>query len=187
MSENKFSDRLSEAIKASGKTQTEVAREAGITAPYLSDLKKGHKGNPSQEVLRKLADSLETTPAWLMSYKDNAGIHVVGGTGWEHIREDPIAKNEAKAKDSNATGRRKIEPSEDPMRQAKLAAGLERNTALEPWAEVKLTSVMESLGAILYSVPFNDGEMVDGLIELCHKRLDRFGAEVKAYRAKAKE
>lgn len=81
MSENKFSVRLSEAIKASGKSQTVIAKLAGITAPYLSDLKKGHKGNPSQEVLKKLADSLGTTPAWLMSYRDDAGISVVGGPG----------------------------------------------------------------------------------------------------------
>ena len=72
----------------------------------------------------------------------------------------------------------------DSMRDDKLAASRAINTALEPWAAVKFSSVMESLGAILHSVPFNDGEMVDGLINLCHQRLDRFGNDVKTYRAK---
>ena len=70
MSEKNFSARLSRALKASGLSQAAVAKNAGITAPYLSDLKKGKRGNPSADVVQKLADALSIAPAWLMSYTD---------------------------------------------------------------------------------------------------------------------
>jgi transcriptional regulator with XRE-family HTH domain len=71
VSEKLFSERLSESLKASGLSQSQVAKQAGITAPYLSDLKKGKRGNPSTEVVRKLAAALKTSPFWLMGYEDD--------------------------------------------------------------------------------------------------------------------
>lgn len=70
MSEN-FSQRLTQAIRKSNLNQGEIAERAGITAPYLSDLKQGKKSNPSREIIAKLAEILSVSPAWLMALSEN--------------------------------------------------------------------------------------------------------------------
>lgn len=62
-----FSHRLADAIAKSGRTQAEIATISGITAPYLSDLKKGKKENPSREVVAALANCLGVSISWLLS------------------------------------------------------------------------------------------------------------------------
>ena len=66
MSEH-FSERLAEALKKSGKSQTEVSALAGITPPYLSDLKKGKKSNPSNDIVSALAKALGVSVGWLLA------------------------------------------------------------------------------------------------------------------------
>lgn len=168
MSENKFSDRLSEAIKASGKTQTKIAELAGITAPYLSDLKKGNKGNPSHEVLKKLADSLGTTPAWLMSYRDAAGISVVGGPEGEPVQQAQNVTSEGKTKQRDVT----------------VKAALERDIQLLTGAGSKIVEVLEALEHCLETMVIRDTPYRAKQMELCAECIKDFDAWVKGYREK---
>lgn len=66
-----FSNRLAEAISKSPKNQGEIARNAGITAPYLSDLKRGNRDNPSREIVSKLALALNVSVGWLAGESDS--------------------------------------------------------------------------------------------------------------------
>lgn len=65
-SEENFSGRLSQAMDASGISQARLAERTGLTAPYISELRKGRKQNPSPEVAGKLAAALGCSPVWLM-------------------------------------------------------------------------------------------------------------------------
>jgi transcriptional regulator with XRE-family HTH domain len=79
-----FSERLAEALKRSGKSQTEISALAGITPPYLSDLKKGKKSNPSNEIVSALAKALGVSVGWLLANESK------GTTSPSYsLREDP--------------------------------------------------------------------------------------------------
>lgn len=54
-------DTLKKLRGARGLTQTELAREAGITVAYLSMLESGAKRNPSLAVLQRLAKALDVS------------------------------------------------------------------------------------------------------------------------------
>ena len=98
------------------------------------------------------------------------------------------ATNEGNLKQSATVKTKNIpEFPSDPKMVAKLATAREFNSRLEGWAEIKVEALQQSLMGILGSVPFNDGEMAEGLIQLCHQRIDSFAAEVAAYRAKTQE
>jgi transcriptional regulator with XRE-family HTH domain len=58
--------RLKQLRSELGLTQAEVARRAGVSAPYLSELEGGHGRRPSGEVLLRLAEALGVTIAELL-------------------------------------------------------------------------------------------------------------------------
>lgn len=58
--------RLKKLRSELGLNQAEVARQAGVSAPYLSELEGGHGRRPSGEVLLRLADALGVTIAELL-------------------------------------------------------------------------------------------------------------------------
>lgn len=62
-----FSKRLAQAIAKSSKNQVEIAKIVGIAPPYLSDLKRGNRSNPSSEVVKRLAEVLEVPISWLLA------------------------------------------------------------------------------------------------------------------------
>lgn len=54
-------ERLEAAIEAAGKTQAEVAKEAGTTPEYISNLVRGSHTNPTYQLLRRIAAAAKTT------------------------------------------------------------------------------------------------------------------------------
>ncbi len=60
-----LASRLQYALRASGRSQTDIATESGITSAYLSEMKKGRRDNPSVAVLQKLAQACGVDFAWL--------------------------------------------------------------------------------------------------------------------------
>lgn len=62
----RWSARLREAIRASGKTQSEIARIAGIPEETVSRLVTGQSGNPKLETVFCIAHALGTTVGWLL-------------------------------------------------------------------------------------------------------------------------
>ncbi|MCI5791452.1 MAG: helix-turn-helix domain-containing protein [Clostridiales bacterium] len=65
----KFTERLSEAIKASGKKQTEIAAEVGITKQCISDFKVG-KSYPSIQTLALLCKVLDVSSDYLLGLEE---------------------------------------------------------------------------------------------------------------------
>lgn len=68
---NLFSERLSEAILRAGRSNKEIAAQAGIDAGYLSNLKQGKRSTPSSLVIRALAATLNVSEAWLSGVSDD--------------------------------------------------------------------------------------------------------------------
>jgi transcriptional regulator with XRE-family HTH domain len=66
-----FSQRLVIALQRSDKTQRQVAKEAGISAPYLNRLATGKAKNPGWAIISRLAGSLGVTPAELAGSVDS--------------------------------------------------------------------------------------------------------------------
>lgn len=60
-------ERLREALKASGKRQAELAREAGVDKGALSSYLSG-KYEPKQKAINKLAAALDVSEMWLWGY-----------------------------------------------------------------------------------------------------------------------
>ncbi len=60
-----FTERLAEAMKASGKKQTEIAAEVGITKQCISDFKVG-KSYPSIQTLALLCKILDVSADYLL-------------------------------------------------------------------------------------------------------------------------
>lgn len=65
MDNQQFGKRLKAAREAAKLTQTEVAKECGITQPYLLQIEKGIR-TPSTSLIGKLARAAKTSTAWLM-------------------------------------------------------------------------------------------------------------------------
>src|SRR5689334_18051967 len=67
---------LGERIKlereARGWTRADLAQRAGLTAPYISMLESGKRGNPNLDTLRQLAAALGVTVADLEGEADPA-------------------------------------------------------------------------------------------------------------------
>ena len=59
-------ERLSELRKAKGLSVAELAEASGVSIPYIHQIEKGPKRNPSGEILQKLAAGLGTTVADLI-------------------------------------------------------------------------------------------------------------------------
>jgi len=59
MSHNRLAQMLKDLRKKRGLTQIELAKRAKITQPYIVDLERGDKLNPSLDVLRRLAKALK--------------------------------------------------------------------------------------------------------------------------------
>ena len=60
-----FAERLRRARLGAGLTQMQVAVRAGTGLPTISRLETGATG-PRPETVRKLADALGVSPAWLL-------------------------------------------------------------------------------------------------------------------------
>ncbi len=56
-----FTDFLKELAQAKGKTLTTVAKNAGISTGYMSNLLTGRKSSPSLDICGRLADALRCT------------------------------------------------------------------------------------------------------------------------------
>jgi transcriptional regulator with XRE-family HTH domain len=61
-----MSQQIRKQREASGLTQAELAKKAGVTQAYLSALENGSRKNPSLDLLRKLAKALKTDVAELL-------------------------------------------------------------------------------------------------------------------------
>lgn len=62
---NKFKDRLSEAMRSKGYSQSELARRSGVGRNSISDYLKG-KYEAKQDKIYLLAKALNVDEAWLM-------------------------------------------------------------------------------------------------------------------------
>jgi transcriptional regulator with XRE-family HTH domain len=71
-----FHDNLRTLRLARGLTQPALAAKADIEQSYLSKLENG-RSRPSDEVLTRLAQALETAPENLLSNGDESGLHRV--------------------------------------------------------------------------------------------------------------
>ena len=60
-----FSKRFYEALKGSGKTQTQIAKEINVTKQSVNDYVKG-KSMPSLETLRLICKSLDVSADYLL-------------------------------------------------------------------------------------------------------------------------
>ena len=60
-----FTERFREAIVASGKTQTQIAKEVGVAKQCISDFKSG-KSYPSIQTLTLLCKSLDVSSDFLL-------------------------------------------------------------------------------------------------------------------------
>lgn len=70
MSMNKiaeFSDRLSEAIKDSGLTATELSQKIGLSKQAISMYTSG-KRHPKQPTVESISRAFNLNPAWLLGY-----------------------------------------------------------------------------------------------------------------------
>ena len=64
-----FKERFNEVLKASGKTQTQLAKELNVTKQCVNDYKKG-KSMPSIETLYLLCKSLDVSSDYLLGLTD---------------------------------------------------------------------------------------------------------------------
>lgn len=90
-----FSKRLEKAIADSPLKQTEIAEIAGITPPYLSDLKTGKKTNPSQDLVAKIAETLCVPYRWLLLGDEDVNLmekpeNAESSANPYLLREDPV-------------------------------------------------------------------------------------------------
>ena len=65
-----FCKRFNEVLKTSGKKQTELAREVGVSKQCISDYKSG-KSVPSLETLFLVCRSLEVSSDYLLGLSDD--------------------------------------------------------------------------------------------------------------------
>jgi transcriptional regulator with XRE-family HTH domain len=65
--------------EAKGLTQTELAKRANLTQPFISELENGIKKNPSYLVIQKLARALGVKPSDLLD--DATETSQATGTG----------------------------------------------------------------------------------------------------------
>lgn len=75
-----FTSRLVEAIKASGKLQTQIAKEVGVAKQCISDFKSG-KSNPSIQTLTLLCISLDVSADYLLGLTDEMGNRIANDDG----------------------------------------------------------------------------------------------------------
>lgn len=74
-----FQERISEAIKASGLTQKQIAKELHISEGNITNWKKG-ENYPSIEILFKLCILLNESADYLLGLEDETGAktYIVG-------------------------------------------------------------------------------------------------------------
>lgn len=66
MAESALGERIKRARKTLGLSQAELARKAGVSPAYLSELEAGHARRPSGDVLLRIASALDMTIAELL-------------------------------------------------------------------------------------------------------------------------
>jgi transcriptional regulator with XRE-family HTH domain len=69
---NELSDRLRQLRRAMNLSQKELARQAGVSQPYIAELEQGVK-KPSVEVLQKLCDALGCSADFLLGLAETPG------------------------------------------------------------------------------------------------------------------
>ena len=62
-----FQHRLVSSMAERGISGADLARRTGLTEPYISQLRKGHRGNPTGDTVAKLADALDVSTDWLLA------------------------------------------------------------------------------------------------------------------------
>lgn len=72
-----FIDRLKQLMEKSNITQTELSKKTGITQSSISDWLRG-KYLPKQDKVDVLARALDVTPAYLMGWKDDSKLEILG-------------------------------------------------------------------------------------------------------------
>lgn len=72
-----ISQNLSAWIKNSGKSQSEIAREVGITPTYINQLVKGTNTNPSLKYLEDICAYFNRTVADILRDPKDSGGHKV--------------------------------------------------------------------------------------------------------------
>jgi transcriptional regulator with XRE-family HTH domain len=80
-----ISQRLKEALDASGKKQADLVRETGLDRGSISSYLSG-KYEPKQKAIYKMAQALDVNEAWLMGYD------VDRRRTPEHKKNDQLAK-----------------------------------------------------------------------------------------------
>ncbi len=56
-----------------GMSQTDLARRTGLSQPYINELERSRKINPSFAVILALAEALDTTPRRLVHLQSDDG------------------------------------------------------------------------------------------------------------------
>ena len=152
-----FSEKLAEAIRLSEKTQSEIAALVGITPPYLSDLKKGKRSNPSREIVAALAQVLGVSVSWLLASESSAP-------------ESCTLREEA-----------------DAMRDATLMRAREINESLEPAVDRIIKRALRRLDSLFTTAAANDDGMQAGMIRMSHEAVDDFAEEIRELRAEQRK
>lgn len=68
-------DRIHNRREAMGLTAIDLARQAGVSRSYLSELESNLKAGPSADVLYRIADVLQTTVADLLGRPEQKVSH----------------------------------------------------------------------------------------------------------------
>jgi transcriptional regulator with XRE-family HTH domain len=82
-----FGERLRELRKWRGMTQVRLARSSGVAQNYISELESGVATNPSHEVIQRLVNALDVSPAELTAV---ARPHVVLPTPPSTLEPPPL-------------------------------------------------------------------------------------------------
>lgn len=155
-----FSENLAEAIRRSEKNQSEIAALVGITPPYLSDLKKGKRSNPSREIVASLAQALGVSVSWLLTGES-------GQPESSTLREEPPVYGGAP----------------DALRAATLKRARDFNDSLEPAAERIIQRALRRLDSLFTTAAANDDSTQAGMIRMSHEAVDDFAEEIRELRA----
>ena len=91
MNEEKFSERLKQAIQTNNMKQSELVSKTGIPKSSISSYLSG-KYIPKQTNIYKLADVLKVSPAWLMG-KETKTIEQSGNQSLKDILKDTQLEN----------------------------------------------------------------------------------------------
>lgn len=83
---NKFSQRVADAIKQSGKTQKEIAKALNISEGNITNWKKG-ESQPSIEILYLLCKFIGESADYLLGLEDESGRKIYNAVN-NHISDN---------------------------------------------------------------------------------------------------